>query len=83
MANKQNSKTANQNAIPLNVTMERTRTQLVQAFNQVMSEARLPAYLLEGILEGILADVRSQKNAELVAAMSAEQQKAEPEAADQ
>ncbi len=83
MANKQNSKTANQKAIPLNVTMERTRTQLVQAFNQVMSEARLPAYLLEGILEGILADVRSQKNAELVAAMSAEQQSAEPEAADQ
>jgi len=53
----------------LSVHMERTRLALVQAVNGVLNESKLPAYLLEGIVEGILADIRRQKNAELVAAL--------------
>ena len=38
--------------------------------NGTAQESRLPAFLLEGIVEGLLADIRARKNAELAAAMN-------------
>lgn len=52
---------------PLSVMMENAKSRMTAAFSQVAEETRLPAYLLEGIVAGILADVRSQKNIELAA----------------
>lgn len=66
----------------LSVHMERTRLALVQAVNGVLIESKLPAYLLEGIVEGILADIRRQKNAELVAALQQSADKPEDKEAD-
>lgn len=53
--------------IPLSVMMENAKSRMTAAFSQVAEETHLPAYLLEGIVAGILADVRSQKNLELAA----------------
>lgn len=56
--------------MPLSVVMESARTKLITAFNETAQESRLPAFLLEGIVEGLLADIRARKNAELAAAMN-------------
>lgn len=56
--------------MPLSVIMESARTKLITAFNETAQESRLPAFLLEGIVEGLLADIRARKNAELAAAMN-------------
>ncbi|MFR8718587.1 MAG: hypothetical protein ACLVE7_04135 [Coprococcus comes] len=48
--------------------------------NKVIQESNLPAYLIEGILSDILAEVRKQKNLELAsdyASMNKENQKSE------
>ncbi len=52
---------------PLSVIMESARTELITAFNEAAQKSRLPAFLLEGIVEGLLADIRARKNAELAA----------------
>lgn len=52
--------------IPLSVVMENTKGKLMANFNEIINEAKLPAFLVEGILLGILADIRNQKNIELV-----------------
>lgn len=52
--------------IPLSVVMENTKGKLMAIFNEIINEAKLPAFLVEGILLGILADIRNQKNIELV-----------------
>ena len=57
--------------MPLLVVMERARTKLIGAFNETAQESRLPAFLLEGIVEGLLADIRARKNAELAAELKA------------
>lgn len=54
------------NQVPLSVMMESAKGKLTTAFSQVAQETHLPAYLLEGIVAGILADIRSQKNMEIV-----------------
>lgn len=51
---------------PLSVVMENTKGKLMANFNEIINEAKLPAFLVEGILLGILADIRNQKNIELV-----------------
>lgn len=56
--------------MPLSVIMESARTKLIGAFNETAQESRLPAFLMEGIVEGLLADIRARKNAELAAAMN-------------
>lgn len=56
---------------PLSVIMETARTKLITAFNEAAQETRLPAFLMEGILEGLLAEVRARKNAELAAELKA------------
>lgn len=52
--------------IPLSVLLENTKIRMTDSVNKVIQESNLPAYLIEGILLGILADVRNQKNLELV-----------------
>lgn len=57
--------------VPLSVLMESTKGKLIQAFNQVIDETRLPAYLYEGMLLELLAEVRNRKNLELVSDINA------------
>lgn len=59
------------NKVPLSVLMESTRGKLIQAFNQVIDETRLPAYLYEGMLAELLAEVRNRKNLELISDINA------------
>lgn len=52
--------------IPLSVLMENARGKLIQAFNQVIEETKLPAYLYEGMLLELLCQTRSRKNIEII-----------------
>lgn len=66
--------------IPLSVLMENTKGKMTAAVNQIVNKAKLPAYLIEGILLGILSDVRNQKNLELISdynAMNQEEKEGE------
>lgn len=49
------------------IILERARAILKNALNRVIKETALPAYLIEGILLDLLADVRAQKAVELAA----------------
>ena len=51
--------------IPLSVLLENTKIRMTDSVNKVIQESNLPAYLIEGILSDILAEVRKQKNLEL------------------
>ena len=56
----------NQN-MPLSMLMESAKMRFVQAFNQVIDETKLPAFLYEAMLLDLLAETRSRKNLELIA----------------
>lgn len=45
--------------------IENTRQRTRNAVFQIMNESSLPAYLMEGIVEGVLAEVRNRKIAEM------------------
>ena len=47
------------------IILERARAILKNALNRVIAETALPAYLIEGVLLDLLADVRAQKAAEI------------------
>lgn len=49
------------------IILERARSILKSALNHVIAETALPAYLIEGVLLDILADVRAQKAVEITA----------------
>lgn len=51
----------------LPIILERARSILRNAINRVIKETVLPAYLIEGILLDLLADVRAQKATEIAA----------------
>ncbi len=57
--------------IPLSVIMENTKGKFIQAFNQVIEESKLPAYLVEGMLIELLSEVRNRKNMELISDINA------------
>lgn len=59
------------NNAPLSVLMENARGKLIQSFNQVIDETRLPAYLYEGMLCELLAEIRNRKNLELISDINA------------
>lgn len=66
--------------IPLSVLLENTKIRMTDSVNKVIQESNLPAYLIEGILSDILAEVRKKKNLELAsdyASMNEENQKSE------
>lgn len=56
--------------MPLSILLEKTKGKLVSAMNEVLSESGLPAYLMEGLVLEVLADVRLQKAHELAMDMS-------------
>lgn len=56
----------NKNQKPLSVMIENAKAMMIASFNQVQAETALPAYLMEGIVLDLLAQVRNQKNLELV-----------------
>lgn len=47
------------------IILERARAILKSALNRALAETALPAYLIEGILLDLLAEVRAQKAAEI------------------
>lgn len=50
---------------PLSIILEETRAKTFTAVNAIMQETQLPAFLMDGILSDVLAEVRKQKNLEL------------------
>lgn len=52
--------------MPLSIMLESAKGKFVSAFNEVLTETKLPAYLVEGIVLEILADLRNRKNLELM-----------------
>lgn len=69
------------NGTPLSVLMENARGKLIQAFNQVIDETKLPAYLMEGMLLELLSETRNRKNLELISDINAMQNKEKTEEA--
>lgn len=69
------------NSVPLSVAMENTRGRLNQAFNQIIGESQLPAYLIEGMLAEMLSEIRNRKNLELISDINAMQNKEKTEEA--
>lgn len=67
--------------IPLSVLMENARGKLIQAFNQVLDETKLPAYLMEGMLLELLSETRNRKNLELISDINTMQNKENTEEA--
>lgn len=51
---------------PLSLVIEETKLALTTAFNQILDDSKLPAYLYEGIILDLLSEVRNRKNLELV-----------------
>ena len=51
------------------VMLEDAKSKMTESVNRVIQETGLPAYLIDGILSSILADVRNQKNTELLVEM--------------
>ena len=51
----------------LMLILERARAILHNALSRAINETALPAYLIEGILLDLLAEVRAQKAAEIAA----------------
>lgn len=56
----------NQKNIPLSVLLENAKGKFINAVNQTLEETNLPAYLMEGIVVEVLAEIRARKNLELV-----------------
>lgn len=68
--------------VPLSVLMENTKGKLTQAFNQIISESHLPAYLMEGMLLELLSETRNRKNIELISDINTMQNKEKADAED-
>lgn len=60
----------NENNMPLSLMMENAKGAMMDAFNQIVEQSNLPAYLLEGIVADLLSEIRKQKNLELVTDMN-------------
>lgn len=56
--------------MPLSLMMENAKGAMTDAFNQIVKQSNLPAYLLEGIVADLLSEIRKQKNLELVSDMN-------------
>ena len=60
----------NENNMPLSLMMENAKGAKTDAFNQIVEQSNLPAYLLEGIVADLLSEIRKQKNLELISDMN-------------
>lgn len=63
----------------LPIIMEQTKTMMRNAYNEVRSTTKLPAFLMEGIIAELLAEVRNEKNAEIMSQVVAEEAETEKE----
>lgn len=64
--------------------MENTSQRINAAVFNIIQESGLPAYLTEGIILGVLADIRERKAAELIMSMhEREKERAEAKEQDQ
>ena len=62
------------------IIMEQTKTMMRNAYDEVRNTTRLPAFLMEGILVELLAEVRNEKNAEIMSQVAmGEEKEAEKE----
>ena len=59
-----------ENNMPLSIMIENAKGALNQAFNEILQQSNLPAYLIEGIVVDLLSQIRCQKNLELVSDMN-------------
>lgn len=59
-----------ENNMPLSIMIENAKGALNQAFNEILQQSNLPAYLMEGIVVDLLSQIRCQKNLELVSDMN-------------
>lgn len=57
--------------LPISIKVENARLALNAAFNQIIAETNLPAFLYESIILSLLSEVRDRKNLELVSEMNA------------
>jgi len=69
----------NENNMPLSLMMENAKGAMTNAFNQIVEQSNLPAYLLEGIVADLLSEIRKQKNLELVSDMMKQTEHSEQE----
>lgn len=58
------------NNMPLSIMIENAKGALNQAFNEILQQSNLPAYLMEGIVVDLLSQIRCRKNLELVSDMN-------------
>lgn len=58
------------NNMPLSIMIENAKGALNQAFNEILQQSNLPAYLMEGIVVDLLSQIRCQKNLELISDMN-------------
>lgn len=56
--------------MPLSIMIENAKGALNQAFNEILQQSNLPAYLMEGIVVDLLSQIRCQKNLELISDMN-------------
>lgn len=56
----------NSNTIPLCVLLEQAKSAMYGALEKTINQTKLPAYLMEGIIFELLANVQSQKNIEII-----------------
>lgn len=61
--------------------MEKTKAKVNESVTRTLEEANLPAYLAEGIILGVLADIRERKAAEMLALANNDIQKLQEERA--
>lgn len=59
--------------------MEKTKAKVNESVTRTLEEANLPAYLAEGIILGVLADIRERKTAEMLALANNDIQKLQEE----
>lgn len=52
--------------VPLSVMLETAKSKCKSAINGVLADTKLPAYLFEGIIVDILAELRERKAYELM-----------------
>ncbi len=59
--------------------MEKTKAKVNESVTRTLEEANLPAYLAEGIILGVLADIRERKTVEMLALANNDIQKLQEE----
>lgn len=59
--------------------MENTKAKVNESVTRTLEETNLPAYLAEGIILGVLADIRERKAAEMLALANNDIQKLQEE----